>query len=92
MQALRNLRSILKTIAQDVEVLPAVGGAVGDLERPDFGEREDQTLNEGEGVLFGAEQFMSAVHERVVGHRSTTLIGHSGSNDLQGGGEDGTTL
>jgi len=28
-----------------VEVLPAVGGAVEDLERPDFEEREDQALN-----------------------------------------------
>jgi hypothetical protein len=34
-----------------VEVLPAVGGAVEDLERPDFEEREDQVLNEGESVL-----------------------------------------
>lgn len=34
MQALQDLRNILKTIAKDVEVLPAVGGAVEDLERP----------------------------------------------------------
>lgn len=26
-------------------------------------------------VLFGAEQFMSAVHERVVGNSSTMVIG-----------------
>lgn len=51
MQALQQLRHILKTIAQDVEVLPAVGGAVEDLERPDFEEREDQALNEGEKVF-----------------------------------------
>jgi hypothetical protein len=50
-QALPNLRQILKTIAQDVEVLPAVGGAVEDLESPDFEEREDQALNEGEKVF-----------------------------------------
>ena len=51
MQALQHLRQILKTIAQDVEVLPAVGGAVEDLERPDFEEREDQALNEEEKVF-----------------------------------------
>ena len=51
MRALRGLRDILKTIAQDVEVLPAVGGAVEDLEHPDFEEREDQALNEEEKVF-----------------------------------------
>lgn len=51
MNALQNLRQILKTMAQDVEVLPAVGGAVEDLERPDFEEREDQALNEEEKVF-----------------------------------------
>ena len=33
-------------------------------------------------VLFGAEQFMSAVHERVVGNCSTTVIGRSSSAEL----------
>jgi hypothetical protein len=33
-------------------------------------------------VLFGAEQFMSAVHERVTGNCSTTVIGRSGSAEL----------
>ena len=33
-------------------------------------------------VLFGAEQFMSAVHERVVGNCSTVVIGRSGSSEL----------
>jgi hypothetical protein len=33
-------------------------------------------------VLFGAEQFMSAVHERVVGNCATTVIGRSGSAEL----------
>lgn len=33
-------------------------------------------------VLFGAEQFMSAVHERVVGNSSTMVIGRSGSAEL----------
>lgn len=33
-------------------------------------------------VLFGAEQFMSAVHERVVGNCSTLVIGRSGSAEL----------
>lgn len=51
MRALRDLRQILKAIAQDVEVLPAVGGAVEDLERPDFEEPEDQALNEDEKVF-----------------------------------------
>lgn len=51
MKALQDLRHILKAISQDVEVLPAVGGAVEDLERPDFEEREDQALNEGEKVF-----------------------------------------
>ncbi len=33
-------------------------------------------------VLFGAEQFMSAVHERVAGNSSTMVIGRSGSAEL----------
>lgn len=33
-------------------------------------------------VLFGAEQFMSAVHERVSGNASTLVIGRSGSAEL----------
>ncbi|MFQ3611028.1 MAG: ATP-binding protein [Fimbriimonadales bacterium] len=33
-------------------------------------------------VLFGAEQFMSAVHERVTGNCSTMVIGRSGSAEL----------
>jgi len=33
-------------------------------------------------VLFGAEQFMSAVHERVVGNASTVIIGRSSSAEL----------
>ncbi|MFN3929883.1 MAG: ATP-binding protein, partial [Thermoflexus sp.] len=33
-------------------------------------------------VLFGAEQFMSAVHDRVVGNCSTIVIGRSGSAEL----------
>ncbi|MDW8026992.1 MAG: ATP-binding protein [Armatimonadota bacterium] len=33
-------------------------------------------------VLFGAEQFMSAVHERVAGNCSTTVVGRSGSAEL----------
>jgi len=51
MKALQHLRHMLKEIAQDVEALPAVGGAVEDLERPDFEEREDQALNEEEKVF-----------------------------------------
>ncbi len=33
-------------------------------------------------ILFGAEQFMSAVHERVAGNCSTYLIGRSGAAEL----------
>ncbi|ODN30755.1 hypothetical protein A4H02_04300 [Fervidobacterium thailandense] len=33
-------------------------------------------------ILFGAEQFMSAVHERAVGNCSTYLIGRSGAAEL----------
>ncbi len=33
-------------------------------------------------VLFGAEQFMSAVHERVAGNCSTIVVGRSGSAEL----------
>lgn len=33
-------------------------------------------------VLFGAEQFMSAVHDRVAGNCSTIVIGRSGSVEL----------
>jgi hypothetical protein len=33
-------------------------------------------------VLIGAEQFMSAAHERVVGNCSTVVIGRSGSAEL----------
>jgi len=33
-------------------------------------------------VLFGAEQFVSAVHDRVVGNCATTVIGRSGSAEL----------
>jgi hypothetical protein len=51
MRALQHLRHMLKEIAQDVEALPAVGGAVEDLERPDFEEREDQLLNEEERIF-----------------------------------------
>jgi hypothetical protein len=51
MKALQRLRHMLKEIAQGVETLPAVGGAVEDLERPDFEEREDQALNEKEKVF-----------------------------------------
>lgn len=51
MKTLQDLRNILKTFARDVEVLPAVGGAVEDLEHPDFEEREDQALNEEEKVF-----------------------------------------
>ncbi|ADA67828.1 putative cytoplasmic protein [Thermotoga petrophila RKU-10] len=33
-------------------------------------------------ILFGAEQFMSAVHDRVVGNCSTLIIGRSSSAEL----------
>ena len=51
MNALFGIRRILQGLAQNVEVLPAVGGAVEDLERPDIEEREDQRLNRDERVF-----------------------------------------
>lgn len=71
MKALQHLRQILKEITQDVEVLPAVGGAVEDLERPDFEEREDQLLNEGEKVF-------ETIFERDPGElpRACTALSH----------------
>ncbi len=51
MKPLLGLRDILRTVAQRAEVLPAVGGAVEDLERPDFEEREDQAVNADEKVF-----------------------------------------
>lgn len=33
-------------------------------------------------VLFGAEQFMSGVHERVIGNCATKIIGRSGSSEV----------
>ncbi len=33
-------------------------------------------------ILFSAQQFMSAVHERVVGNCATTVLGRSGSAEL----------
>ncbi len=50
MQTLKDLRSVLKSLAHQVEVLPAVGGAVEDLVRPDYEEREDQALNPTERI------------------------------------------
>lgn len=51
MRVLQDLRHVLKTLAKEAEVLSAVGGAVEDLERPDFEEREDQALSEEERVF-----------------------------------------
>jgi hypothetical protein len=50
-KGLMGLRDVLKEVAKDVKVLPAVGGAIEDLERPDFEEREDQALNEDEKIF-----------------------------------------
>lgn len=51
MKTLQDVRHILKTISRDVEVLPAVGGAAEDLERPDLEEQEDQAFNQEERVF-----------------------------------------
>ncbi|MDI6698284.1 MAG: hypothetical protein QME85_05040 [Candidatus Saccharicenans sp.] len=59
MKALIGLREVLKKIANDVEVLPAVGGAIEDLERPDFEEFEDRAFNAEERIfdaIFEREQ------------------------------------
>jgi len=69
MKALQGIREILKVISQEVEVLPAVGGAVEDLERPDFEEREDQALNEDEKVF-------EAIFERDPSGQSPPLYRH----------------
>lgn len=69
MKALQGIREILKVISQEVEVLPAVGGAVEDLERPDFEEREDQALNEDEKVF-------ETIFERDPSGQSPPLYRH----------------
>lgn len=51
MQALRHLGQILNTIAQNAEVLPAVGGAIQDLAGPDPDELADRAFNEEERVF-----------------------------------------
>jgi len=51
MNSLSGLRQVLRDFATEVEVLPAVGGAVEDLERPDFEEKEDQAINSQEKIF-----------------------------------------
>ncbi len=51
MRALQALRGVLHELGKQVEVLPAVGGAQEDLERPDAEEREGQRLNFQERVF-----------------------------------------
>lgn len=51
MNSLRQLRGVLQQIAQQVEVLPAVGGAIEDLDRPDAEEGEDRFVNADEQVF-----------------------------------------
>lgn len=51
MNSLSGLRQVLRDFATEVEVLPAVGGAVEDLERPDFEEKEDQAINSQERIF-----------------------------------------
>jgi hypothetical protein len=48
---LSGLRAILRKLKDEVEVLPAVGGAAEDLEEPDIEEREDAALSGGERVF-----------------------------------------
>ena len=56
MKALTSMRGILKNLSKQVEVLPAIGGAIQDLEHPDFEEREDMAMNEEEKIF-------DAIHE-----------------------------
>lgn len=63
-KTLYDVRGILAALAQEVDVLPAVGGAIEDLERPDFEEREDRAINEEERVF-------EAVFERGGGALSS---------------------
>ncbi len=51
MNVLRNLRNIMTEISKEVEVLPAVGGAVEELGQPDIDEREDKIFNKDENVF-----------------------------------------
>ncbi|MEM2696125.1 MAG: hypothetical protein QXU09_04225 [Thermoproteota archaeon] len=60
------LRNILSEIAKNMEVLPAVGGAAEDLERPDFEEREDQAFNEEEKIF-------EFIYERDSGGQKSLL-------------------
>lgn len=70
MEVLLNLRTVLREVSkdEDIEVLPAVGGALEDLERPDFEEREDQSLNEDEQTFETFERASSGTKPPLYQH------------------------
>jgi len=69
MRDLLGLRDVLRSLARYVEVLPAVGGAIEDLERPDFEEREDRAFNEKERIF-------ETIFERDTSGRYPQLYRH----------------
>jgi len=50
MQPIQRIRDLLREWAQDVEVLPAAGGALEELQRPDIEELEDRVWGTGENI------------------------------------------
>jgi hypothetical protein len=50
MQPIRRIRDLLREWAQDVEVLPAAGGALEELQRPDIEEVDDRLLGTEENI------------------------------------------
>jgi len=60
MQPIQRIRDLLRQWAQEIEVLPAAGGALEDLQRPDIEELEDR-------VWGTEEQVHDTVWERLPG-------------------------
>jgi hypothetical protein len=50
MQPIQRIRDVLRQWAQDVEVLPAAGGALEELQRPDIEEVDDRLLGTEENI------------------------------------------
>jgi hypothetical protein len=50
MQPIQRIRDVLRQWAQDVEVLPAAGGALEELQRPDIEELDDRLLGTEENI------------------------------------------
>jgi hypothetical protein len=52
-KSLTVLQPVLTLLADNIDILPAVGGAVEDLLRPDVEEMEDMLINKGLLARFG---------------------------------------